>query len=125
MEMFLDGEMIDLRGMTRRELLVLMTRLETDADSIKTQLDRARGEQKTTGRYADQHWYTRAKAALTTKRRQVEVIKRELSVRRDERITSISELFVEAAKLFLADDTFDLIMQEAKANLDLDQLGGA
>lgn len=51
-------------AMSRDELLDLRHEVLETIASVKVQLEAARAEQKTTGKYADREWYQKATAAL-------------------------------------------------------------
>jgi len=122
MDIFINGQTINLQEKTRRQLLTMITDLECEADNISGQLERAKRQEDEYG-HVNKEWRSRATTALRLKRRQVEVIKRELSVRRNDRINGVAEHFIETAKEILNQDTFDFIMAEAKARFDLDVAG--
>ncbi len=119
----LDPEAIS--EMSYEELSALLPGLELDAAQIRASLEEARSKVATGGGYSDPDWYRRANFALRMKGREMQMVQRELGVKKREQAkdnvtasasesTSWERKFVYAARSFLSKKDFDAIVAEAE-----------
>ena len=119
------GKIIDFmqkaEQMSREDLLALRIIIESEMDSIEEQLSRAGALAKRTGVYADSDWYWSAKRALQNKRRQVQVIQKELGLRRRKQARpTLAQYFMDVARHKLDPEIFANLCEEAQLIADWD-----
>jgi hypothetical protein len=104
---------MDLKNRSKSELMQEMNEALYDADSIKSQLRRAKGEYDAGGRRNDV-WWRKAQDALRKKIDKVRKIQAELANRKDE----LSVKFRKVAKRVLDSDTYDRILELARKEVE-------
>jgi len=109
----------ELQTKTAEELLQIKLDLETDIDSIKSQIEAAQVKARETGVYADSVWWGKVKWALKSKGRQCQQI--QLLLRQKNRAvqTGLENTFVTTARELLPPEQFQAIMDSAKARISL------
>ena len=112
-----EGE-IDTETMPLAELSAARDQLEVGCTEIEVQLQDARSRQVTVGVYADPEWYRRATVALGFKRQQLNLLNREIGRRRREEnareSSSFARRFMQAARRLLAEETYQMLIDEAR-----------
>ena len=77
---------------TLEECEAVMERLSADCTAIRIQVDAARANQKTTGRYADANWFHRANTALRWMNRDRQRLQEHMAkLRRSERQSLVQQ----------------------------------
>lgn len=106
--------LLDLEGLTERDLLDLKTEIDAEITSIKMQLENARAEKISTGKYADSTWWIKANNALRIKGRQSQQIQTELGSIKSSKRKRVNDRFVEIAKQTLSNEEFVEILKQAQ-----------
>lgn len=106
---------VDLRGLSRKELLEKKLTLEAEITAIREKLERARVKSKTQGVFADTAWWLRTHQALRIKGRQSQQIQAALSKLREEDRTELQSRFMDVARAKLPADLFHSLLEQAKA----------
>ncbi len=104
-------------GKTLQELEAQKDRIETELNSIKTQVELAIANQKVTGHYADPRWMASAKSALRWKgQHHQRVLAAAAKIRKESKQSarSVESRFVDVAKRLLNKDVFQSILDEAR-----------
>lgn len=107
-----DGETYNIAEMDKPALLQLKTRLETDMDNIRYQMDMADSGNRVTER-SDPRWWAGVKYVLSTKSRQVQAIQTEINRRKKEGLPPIGPFFISIAREKLPRPVFDVLLELA------------
>lgn len=112
MKVLLYSKEYDLEQLSATELKELRLEVEAELDNIKDQLNRARVERASTGKYADPDWYWSATRAMKHKQRDIQAIQVEQGKRSKDK--PVSQYFVDVAFNTLEREVYNDIMTEAK-----------
>jgi hypothetical protein len=101
-----------LADMTIEELKILKTRVETKVQSLSAQIEAKKIEHSNGGKGSTPEWYINHKYALNMSQRMLSFLADTVK-RRNRNERSVSDYFVDEARIYLDKGTFDTIMQNA------------
>ena len=99
---------------TRDEIMSLKFEIDREIALIKDQLEDANAHQKTTGEYADPHWFRAANAARRMYGRMSQMCQQKASKMKKTNNRSVSDYFVEICKEIMDEEEFSGLLEDAK-----------
>lgn len=113
---------LSMDGLSRDELVDLKNDLESDMDGIRMQLEDAKTDLITEGKYADRDWYVRANRALKIKGRHCQRIQQrlgKLKANKPQVLRPLAECFMDVARETLDTGLFQEILEDARAKVNM------